>query len=248
MRWSKCGFHLPLVAIFCCALPLLPAAQYQPQNAAPQTVGPQQTPSPPQQPGKAEPFVLVDPGHGGDDKGAVFSGRINEKDITLSLGRELHKKLEERGIPVKMLRDADVNISLDRRAELANEPHTALYIGLHAGLPGKGVRVYAPLLPSTESADGRFLPWDSAQMTSLERSRRLAQAVAKELQKRNIPVRMLASPLRPLNNIVPPAIAVELATDEGNVRSLESEKTQAAVASAIAAAIGQRRTSAGGQL
>ena len=253
MRWSKRGLNMPL-AVFCCALPLLPAAALErSQNATPQTIGSQQQPSAPPQPGKAEqkpraePFVLIDPGHGGDDKGAVFSGRLAEKDVTLSLGRELRKQLEERGIPVKLLRETDVNISLERRAELANEPRTAFYIGLHAGPPGKGVRVYAPLLPSTEPAAGRFWPWDGAQMASLERSRKLAQAVAKELQKRNIRVRILASPLRPLNNIVPPAIAVELAPDPDNMHSLESEKTQSAVASAIASAIAQRRATAGGR-
>jgi N-acetylmuramoyl-L-alanine amidase len=166
--------------------------------------------------------------------------------VTLSLARELRKELTQRGIPAKMLRDGDVNMGLDRRAEIANEPHTALYIALHAGRPGRGVRVYAPMLTSPQPPTGRFLAWDSAQAQSLERSRKLAQAVAKELKRKEMQVTVLGVSLRPLGNVVPPAIAVEMAPDPNNAHSLESEKMQNTVASAIAAAIAQTRGLAGG--
>ncbi len=191
--------------------------------------------------------MLIDPSHGGDDSGAVFSKKLLEKDVTLSLGRELRKQLEERGIPVRMLREADVSMSLDRRAEIANEPHTAFYVALHAGRPGKGVRVYAPLLPSTQPAAGRFLAWESAQAATLDRSRKLAVAVTRELRKKNLQTALLRSPIRPLNNVVPPAIAVELAPDADNVHSLENEKIQNAVASAIASAVAQTRAATPGR-
>jgi N-acetylmuramoyl-L-alanine amidase len=190
--------------------------------------------------------VLIDPSHGGEDKGAVFTSKLLEKDVTLSLARELRKELTQRGIPAKMLRDGDVNMGLDRRAEIANEPHTALYIALHAGRPGRGVRVYAPMLTSPQPPTGRFLAWDSAQAQSLERSRKLAQAVAKELKRKEMQVTVLGVSLRPLSNVVPPAIAVEMAPDPNNAHSLESEKMQNTVASAIAAAIAQTRGLAGG--
>ena len=255
MRWNKPALYLVVAALLCCALPLLRATvRNQPKTTTPQVKpGPQQPPPLPlRPPGPAaqklrnEPFVLIDPAHGGKDKGVVFSARLSEKDVTLALGRELRKELVERGIPVKMLRDTDVNVDLDLRAEIANQPHTAFYVALHAGRPGSGVRVYAPLLASTQPAAGRFLPWESAQSTSLERSRKLAQAVAREMRKRNVRVALLDSPLRPLNNVVPPAIAVELAAGPDKLRSLESEKTQTEVAAAIAAAIAQKRATAGG--
>ncbi len=55
-------------------------------------------------------FVMIDPSHGGYDKGANFGGKLVEKDITLKLARELRKELEERGIPSRMLRDSDVDV------------------------------------------------------------------------------------------------------------------------------------------
>lgn len=251
MLLNKRSLWLAAGLALCSALPIMRAAvQEQRPDAAPHA-----SPSPaqsqdkaakPAQPHAPEPVVVIDPSHGGDDKGAIFTNKLMEKDVTLSLARELRKELSGRGIAVKMLREGDVSVALDRRAEIANEPHTALYIALHAGRPGRGVRVYAPVLTSPQPPTGRFLAWDSAQAQSLERSRKLAQALAKELKRKEIPVSLLASSLRPLNNIVPPAVAVELAPDPDNVRSLESEKTQSAVASAIAAAIAQTRGLTGG--
>jgi N-acetylmuramoyl-L-alanine amidase len=186
-------------------------------------------------------FVMIDPSHGGDDQGASFGGRLVEKEITLALAKELRKELEERGIAARLLRESDADVSLERRAEITNEQHASLYIAFHAGRPGKGVRVYAPLLPNPQPADGHFLPWESAQQGALDRSNTLAQAVAKELQKKGLTVASLGMPVRPLNNIVAPAIAVELAPDPENVRSLESQKLQNTVVSAIASGIAQVR-------
>src|SRR5262245_14947838 len=71
-------------------------------------------------------FVMIDPSHGGDDKGAVFAGKAREKDFTLALARELRKELEERGVAARLLRDSDLNLSLERRAEIANEEHASI--------------------------------------------------------------------------------------------------------------------------
>ena len=82
-------------------------------------------------------FVMIDPSHGGNDKGATFGGKLVEKDITLRLAREVRKELEERGIAARLLRESDIDLSLDRRAEITNEQRAGLYVALHAGRPGK---------------------------------------------------------------------------------------------------------------
>ncbi len=218
-----------------------PAAETTPESTpqgAPTTAeGPRHTP---------EFFVMIDPSHGGYDKGASFGGKLMEKDITLRLARELHKELEERGIASRLLRDGDIELGLERRAEITNEQHASIYVALHAGRPGKGVRVYAPLLTDPQQpAAGRFLPWESAQSGALIRSQTTALAIAGELRKKGLTVTAMGLPLRPLNNIVGPAIAVELAPDGDDMQSLENQKRQNIVATAIALAIAQVRSQMG---
>lgn len=187
-------------------------------------------------------FVMIDPSHGGDDRGAALAGKLLEKDVTLALARELRKELAERGIAASLLRESDVNLSLERRADLTNEEHASIYIALHAGLPGKGARVYAPaLLLAQPRPAGPFLPWESAQAGALERSRVVAQAVAGELRKTGLPVARMTMPLRPLNNLVVPAIAVEWAPGPEELRPAQIQRLESALASAIAAGIVQVR-------
>lgn len=185
--------------------------------------------------------MIIDPSHGGDDKGVTYSNRIVEKEITLAFARELRNELDERGIAAHLLREADVNLPLEKRAEISNGHHNAIYVAIHAGFSGQGVRVYSAMLPAAASNAGPFVPWSLAQSGSLPRSRILAKAVVGELQKKRLQVVGLGAPLRPLNNIVSPAIAVELAPRSGDPRSVENLKMQNSVASAVAAGIATSR-------
>jgi N-acetylmuramoyl-L-alanine amidase len=193
-------------------------------------------------------FVMIDPSHGGYDKGASFGGKLVEKDVTLRLARELRKELEERGVAAHLLRDSDLLIPLERRAEITNEQHAGIYVALHAGRPGRGVRVYTPHLTDPQQSTAvRFLPWESAQSGAVSRSQTAAHAIAGELRKKGLTVASLSMPVRPLNNIVTPAIAVELALEGDDPQSLENQKRQNAVAAAIASAIAQVRPQMGGR-
>ena len=204
------------------------------------------TPLPEGQKRAPEFFVMIDPSHGGADKGAIFSAKLMEKDITLRLAREVRKELEERGIAVRLLRESDIDLSLDRRAEITNEQRSGLYVALHAGRPGKGVRVYAPILTDNQQPlAGRFLPWESAQSAALGRSQNVARVVSDELRKKGLTVANMSVPLRPLNNIITPAIAVELAPDADDLQSLESLKRQNNLATAIALGIVEVRSQIG---
>jgi N-acetylmuramoyl-L-alanine amidase len=221
---------------------MAPAA-FQPQESIAPSPFPKPVPSPFLETPKraaSEFFVMIDPSHGGDDKGAVFAGKSKEKDFTLALGRELRRELEERGVSARLLRDSDSNLSLERRAEITNEEHAAIYVALHAGPPGKGARVYMPALPFVQTpSGGRFVPWESAQRNSLERSRVVARALVPELRKAGLPVVILTTPLRPLNNVTAPAIAVEWAPE--SPQSLESPRLRSTLASALAAGLVQAR-------
>lgn len=77
-----------------------------------------------------EKTVVIDPGHGGEDPGAI--GFVTEKELTLSLGFMLKEKLRARGINVQMSRDDDTFIELEDRAGFAVPSKHNLFISLHA--------------------------------------------------------------------------------------------------------------------
>lgn len=246
MRLNRRNFSIAAIAVGLLGLfSLSPASVQQRQHPSPAVPGSSGTAGAASTPAQPSFLVVIDPSHGGDDRGAVFAPRIFEKDITLSLARILRKELEDRGIAVRMLRDSDVGIGLDHRAELSNQQRPAFYVALHAGEPGRGMRVYTSFLAVTEPMVGRFLPWDSAQAPSLPQSEAMAREITHQLKKKDLKTIQLQAFLRPLNNVVAPAIAVEMAVDRSDVRSVENPKLQDAVASAIASAIEQARDHSG---
>lgn len=189
---------------------------------------------------------MIDPSHGGDDYGTVLPNKALEKDVTLALARELRRQLGDRGIPARLLRESDVNLGLDRRAEVTNQEHPGLYVAFHAGAPGTGVRVYSAALPSTTSpATASFLAWDNAQSGALAQSRIMARAVANELRKSGMQVNLLTAPLRPMNNLIIPAISVEWAPGPRELKTSENARISIKLASSVAAAIADLHESAG---
>jgi N-acetylmuramoyl-L-alanine amidase len=190
-------------------------------------------------------FAVVDASHGGDDHGETLSPTLLEKDVTVSLARSLRQELESRGITTLVLRDSDANLPVDQRAVFTNADHAAIYIALHASSAGRGVRVYTALLPYGGDDRGPFRSWSTAQHDFESISQTSAAAVAAELQKRQIPVRTLLAPLRPLNNITGAAIAVEVAPQSGDVSQLVAPDYQELVTSAVATAIAANRDQLG---
>jgi N-acetylmuramoyl-L-alanine amidase len=190
-------------------------------------------------------FAVVDASHGGDDHGETLSATLLEKDVTIALARSLRQELESRGIPTLVLRDSDANLSLDQRAIFTNTDHAAIYIAVHAASNGHGVRVYTALLPFDGDDRGTFRNWSTAQHASLPLSQSAAAAVAAEFQRRQIPVRTLTAPLRPLNNVLGPAIAVEVAPQGSDSSQLTAPDYQQLVTSAVATAIAATRDQLG---
>jgi N-acetylmuramoyl-L-alanine amidase len=213
--------------------PSEPAAQPAPTTAAatPPAASAPLPPTPsPSGPGRL--FAVIDPAHGGDDRGATLGSELFEKDVTLALARRIHQELETRGIPNQVLRDPDNTLSLDQRAAAANAAHADVYISLHAASDGSGVRVFTALIPASGDNQGPFVTWDRAQAPFLPISQSVAVSLASELGKR-VTVRRLGAPLRPLNNITGPAVAIEVAPTNGNVADLTSADYQQLVASSV---------------
>jgi N-acetylmuramoyl-L-alanine amidase len=74
--------------------------------------------------------VVLDPGHGGFDKGAI-SGYGYEKDYALDLARLLRPLLQAKGFRVIMTRESDVFLPLELRARIANATHDSIFVSLH---------------------------------------------------------------------------------------------------------------------
>jgi N-acetylmuramoyl-L-alanine amidase len=80
--------------------------------------------------------VVLDPGHGGKDPGAVGPTGVKEKDVVLGIGLELRTMLEKAGFKVFMTRDKDVFIPLGDRTKFANEKKADLFVSIHADAVG----------------------------------------------------------------------------------------------------------------
>lgn len=176
---------------------------------------------------------MLDPAHGGTESGAVLNPTLLEKDVTLALARRLQQDLTSRGIISELTRDADVNLSTDDRAGKANSEHVVLYLCLHASSEPGGIRLFSAMLPQTETPTGPFLDWNTAQAGSLSKARSAQEQLVAAIQKSALPVRTLTAPLRPLNNVVAPAIAVEVGPTFANVTQLMSSDFQAAISTAL---------------
>ena len=93
------------------------------------TIEPQLRPNMIKNLGRVQTIVL-DPGHGGFDKGAI-SGYGYEKDYALDLARLLRPVLQAKGFRVIMTRESDVFVPLELRARIANATHDSIFVSLH---------------------------------------------------------------------------------------------------------------------
>ena len=91
--------------------------------------------------------IVIDPGHGGLDPGALSPTKTLEKDVVLRYGNALRKELEKSGrFRVVMTRVDDKFVRLERRVEIARENNADLFIAIHAdtvhGPQARGVTMY----------------------------------------------------------------------------------------------------------
>jgi len=90
--------------------------------------------------------IVIDPGHGGKDPGAIGPNGEKEKDITLAVGKLLEERLEEKGFTVYMTRETDRFIPLEERTAFANKMKVDLFISIHVNAnenaSSRGVETY----------------------------------------------------------------------------------------------------------
>ncbi len=108
-----------------------------------------------------ETFVIIDPGHGGFDPGAI-SGDIYESTINLDISLKLEKQLNDLGIKTFMLRETDEFIGVYERADLANLLNASLFVSVHINALDdpdfSGIMTLAyPGIPNYDYPNGQLL-------------------------------------------------------------------------------------------
>jgi N-acetylmuramoyl-L-alanine amidase len=81
----------------------------------------------------ADVIIAIDAGHGGDDPGALGSGKLYEKDVVLGIAKKLHVLFEqEPGFSAKLIRDGDYYVSLRDRTTMARGSRADVFLSIHA--------------------------------------------------------------------------------------------------------------------
>jgi N-acetylmuramoyl-L-alanine amidase len=152
--------------------------------------------------------IVIDPGHGGKEVGAIGPAGLQEKDITLAIARRLAGVLERRlNARVVLTRTGDELITLDDRTSIANQYKADLFVSIHLNASvvrdARGTETYflsldasdelarkaadrenasAVNTPSTGGvSDLRMILWDLAQQEYLKESSRLAELIQDEM-------------------------------------------------------------------
>jgi N-acetylmuramoyl-L-alanine amidase len=81
---------------------------------------------------RGQTLVVIDPGHGGRDPGAVGIGGIQEKQINTTISNRVQQRLQEAGLTVLMTREGDQWVDLDARAQFANRAGADVFVSIHA--------------------------------------------------------------------------------------------------------------------
>jgi N-acetylmuramoyl-L-alanine amidase len=209
--------------------------------------------------------IVIDPGHGGSDTGAVSKGGFTEKRLTLDIARRLARELAGRGHAVRLTRSGDEARALTDRTALANRLDATVFVSLHANASTvsyvRGAETYYMSLDEASDeqaaataemenrANGGNRPrsaldlilWDLAQAEVLNESADLALAVQGRLNARlGLNDRgVKQAPFVVLTGATMPAILVEVGflSNSSEARQLATAEHQQRLAEAIALGI-----------
>ena len=199
-----------------------------------------------QPPPTPRPFavVVLDPGHGGQDSGAMCGG-VLEKDLTLDVARRIDRLLEAEGIATQMTRLGDTYISLADRAAFANRVSNCIFVSIHFNEDNRpvssGVETY---YAAHQITGGSFLAswlpflWRALSESPNSESQSLAGSIQEALVART---RALDRGTKPrqffvIANVTSPAALVEggFLTNKEDISKLASENYREEIAAAVA--------------
>ena len=198
------------------------------------------------QPQTPKPFavVVLDPGHGGQDSGAMCGG-VMEKDLTLDIARRVDHLLDSQGIATLMTRLGDSYVSLADRAAFGNRVNDSIFISIHFNEDNKPVAsgvetYYAAHQVAPGSALASWLPFFSrpAPNSPKPESQSLASFIQEALvaRTRSVDRGTQAKQFFVIANVTSPAVLIEggFITNKDELSRLASEDYRDQLAAAVA--------------
>jgi N-acetylmuramoyl-L-alanine amidase len=146
--------------------------------------GPVERPAPAQRKIK----VVLDPGHGGSQKGAVGVGGFTEKDFTLKMARALALRLSaDHKLQIIFTREGDEDVSLEKRVTLANEAGADIFISIHANSISRpnigGVETFFHSLEASGEEARRVAGYENSSGSGAADSGELLQFILADIQQ-----------------------------------------------------------------
>jgi len=198
---------------------------------------------------QAKRLVIIDAAHGGADAGVMVTDKIQEKEVTLILAQFLQKELAKSpDIQTQLTRTSDKTISNAERMKMVKAASgEVLFISLHvnAGFGNKatGYEIFFPgfKTPATDQNESKAILKDMEQNKYLNDSVRLAQMIQRNME--NVFPRkgrgLRDAPMPILGDLSIPAVVLEVgfATNTDDRKKILNEKTQQAIAQALAKGI-----------
>jgi N-acetylmuramoyl-L-alanine amidase len=198
------------------------------------------------QPQTSKPFavVVLDPGHGGKDSGAMCGG-VMEKDLTLDVARRVDRLLDSQGIATLMTRLGDSYVSLADRAAFGNRANNSIFISIHFNEDNKpvasGVETYYAAHQITPGSNlASWLPFFSRPPSNSPKpeSQSLAGFIQEALvaRTRSVDRGTQAKQFFVIANVTSPAVLIEggFITNKDELSKLASEDYRDQLAAAVA--------------
>jgi N-acetylmuramoyl-L-alanine amidase len=199
------------------------------------------------QPKASKPFavVVLDPGHGGQDSGAMCGG-VMEKDLTLDIARRVDRLLDSQGIATLMTRLGDSYVSLADRTAFGNRVNDSIFISIHFNEDNKPVAsgvetYYAAHQIAASSTLASWLPFLSRPPPSNSpkpESQSLASFIQEALvvRTRSVDRGTQAKQFFVIANVTSPAVLIEggFITNKDELSKLASEDYRDQLAAAVA--------------
>jgi N-acetylmuramoyl-L-alanine amidase len=198
------------------------------------------------QPQTSKPFavVVLDPGHGGEDSGAMCGG-VMEKDLTLDVARRVDRLLDSEGVATLMTRLGDSYVSLLDRAAFGNRVNDSIFISIHFNEDNKPVAsgvetYYAAHQIASGSILASWLPFFSRPPANSPKpeSQSLASFIQEALvaRTRSVDRGTQAKQFFVIANVTSPAVLIEggFITNRDELSKLASEDYRDQLAAAVA--------------